>query len=114
MKIPFLITTDKVEILGKTIIGFAFFLWIVVHPRITGKKREEIILHEKIHFHQQMELLFVFHWILYSFFYLRGRINGLDHKQAYRNNPFELEAYQHDQNEDYLDKRKKYNWLKLI
>lgn len=112
MKLPIEIQTDKIEIFNA--IGFSFFIFIFVHPKLKGGKLKETVNHEKIHFQQQVELLFVLHWILYGLFYLRGRLRKLDHKQSYRKNPFEIEAYENDKDLEYLSKRKRYIWIKLI
>jgi len=75
------------------------------------KERKRLINHETIHFHQQLELLFIFHWLLYALFYAISRIAGRGHYIAYRYNPFEMEAYRHDGDLDYLPKRKLFAWF---
>jgi len=75
---------------------------------------EKTLRHETIHYHQQLELLFVIHWILYGFFHLRGLFKEESGEQAYRQNPFELEAYDNDDNSEYLDKRELYAWRKYL
>jgi hypothetical protein len=70
-------------------------------------------IHELIHFFQQIELLFVGHWILYVIFYIVERSKGMKHDLAYRNNPFEREAYANE-NLTYLITRKPYAWLKYM
>ncbi len=72
---------------------------------------EKTLRHETIHYHQQLELLFIFHWILYLAYYFKGLIKEKSGKTAYRQNPFELEAYDNDEDPDYLEKRKLYAWL---
>ena len=74
----------------------------------------ELINHETIHFFQQLELLFVIHWIMYAFFYLIGRVKGLNHNQAYLNNTFEKEAYANGADLLYIFKRKPYGWIKYL
>ena len=70
--------------------------------------------HETIHYHQQIELLFVFHWLLYFLFFLKGFIQERSGKLAYRQNPFELEAYDNDENPEYLSDRKMFAWIRYI
>jgi hypothetical protein len=81
-------------------------------------KKEEVsestIRHESIHFKQQLELLFVFQWILYGIFHLVGFLKSRDARWAYLSNPFELEAYDNDDDISYLEKRKCYAWTKYI
>lgn len=78
---------------------------IAIFPFIFTRKdeiSEEIINHEKIHFAQQKELLIIPFFLLYGIFHL---IYG------YRKNPFEKEAYNNDDNPEYLKNRKFWAWL---
>ena len=75
---------------------------------------EKTLRHETIHYHQQLELLFVLHWLLYVLFHLKGMMTERDGENAYRQNPFELEAYDNDSKEDYLESRKLFAWVKYI
>jgi len=68
--------------------------------------------HEKIHFMQQLELLFIFHWLLYGLFYFAARLAGHTHEKAYRSNPFEREAYDEENNLNYLNDRPGYSWMR--
>ena len=90
----------------------AFSFFIIVASR--GVMSERTKRHEIIHYKQQLEMLFVFQWILYGFFHLRGLISGLKGTEAYYMNPFELEAYENDDNPDYLKERKRYAWIKYL
>jgi hypothetical protein len=92
--------------------GFSFFIFIWISRLETQKDR--LIRHERIHFKQQLELIFVLHWLLYAVFYLISRIKGQRHYIAYRYNPFELEAYENDLDMEYLKKRKWFSWVKYI
>ena len=68
--------------------------------------------HEIIHYHQQIEMLFVFQWIMYGYYHLRGLMTGHRGDQAYYQNPFEREAYDNEKKYTYLEKRPLWNWLK--
>ena len=83
-------------------------------PFVWGRDEieERIRVHETIHFQQQLELLFVFQWVLYAAFWLIGVIKYRDAKQAYYNNMFEREAYAHDKFSSYLRIRPRYNWMR--
>jgi hypothetical protein len=70
--------------------------------------------HETIHYHQQWELLFVGQWILYAVFYLSGLIRYRSGEKAYRENPFEREAYDNQKKYTYLEKRPLWNWTHYI
>ena len=86
--------------------------------KIAGKTRTaaaaETVRHETIHFQQQLELLFVFQWLLYGLFWLIGQVKYRDGSKAYYESPFEREAYQNDKDEDYLKNRKRYAWVRYI
>ena len=75
---------------------------------------EKTLRHETIHYHQQIELFFVGQWFLYLAFFLRGLIKERSGANAYRQNPFELEAFDNDDNPDYLSQRPLYAWIKYI
>ena len=89
-------------------LSFFTFVWC------RGEIAEQTKRHETIHFQQQIELLFVLQWILYGVFYLIGLIRYRSGEKAYRNNPFEREAYSNDHDEEYLPNRKRYSWIKYI
>jgi hypothetical protein len=77
-----------------------------------GVLSEKIRNHETIHFQQQLELLFIGQWLLYLLAYLVGLVKHRSGAKAYRQNPFEQEAYDNDDNLDYLSERKRYSWIK--
>ena len=79
-----------------------------------GQLSEKTITHETIHFLQQVEMLFVFQWILYGLFYVIGRFTKGSWKAAYYGNPFEVEAYANDLDPDYLEERKFWAWTGYV
>lgn len=92
---------------------------ITLFPFILLKKTEDrendtLINHEKIHFYQQMELLVIPFYIWYLSEYYLKYLKYKNHEQAYRNISFEKEAYENDQDPDYLRKRKFWNFLKYL
>ncbi len=87
-------------------ISFGPFVWC------KGILSEKTRNHETIHFQQQLELLFVGQWLLYLLAYLVGLVKYRNGARAYRQNPFEQEAYDNDDSLDYLSERKRYSWLK--
>lgn len=91
--------------------ALSFGIWIFCRGEFSTRQRN----HERIHFQQQLELAFALQWVLYIVFHLvllvRYRGNG---RAAYRNNYFELEAYDHDVCPYYLEERKRYAWVKYI
>lgn len=66
--------------------------------------------HESIHWMQQKEMLYVpfYLWYVIEFIFRFLFIDGLG---AYRNLLFEQEAFDNDDNLDYLKTRKKYAWI---
>lgn len=92
--------------------GFSLFVFVWMYQHAPDKKR--LFHHENIHFRQQIEMLFIPHWILYVFYYFLNRLKGLAHNEAYRQNPFEKEAYANDHDFNYLVKRKFWAWTKYV
>lgn len=72
----------------------------------------ETLNHETIHIHQQMELLVIGFYLLYVYYYLVGLAKYKDKQKAYYMIPFEQEAYEYDNQLDYLETRKPYSWTK--
>ena len=108
--LPFKIYTRKKIFNYYTGLSFFIFIWI---SKLT-QDEVKLVRHEKIHFLQQIEMLFIFHWVLYAFFYIVARSKGHGHYAAYRHNPFELEAYTHESDASYLKTRKVFAWVKFI
>jgi hypothetical protein len=90
--------------------AFSFAIWVVCKGTMSERTKN----HETIHYYQQREMLFVFQWLLYLAFYIWGLIKYRDGETAYRENPFEREAYANDDNLEYLTTRKQYSWVKYI
>jgi hypothetical protein len=91
-------------------LSFFIFIWILR----TRKEDPSLKRHEVIHFWQQVELLFIFHWLLYGIFYLISRFHGQGHYQAYRTNPFECEAYDMEEKMTYLKDRRPFAWAPYV
>jgi len=70
--------------------------------------------HETIHFHQQIELLFVGFFLLYGMFWLIQLLRYKDSKRAYYENPFEREAYTNQRKYTFLEKRPLWNWIHYV
>ncbi|HEY0654303.1 MAG TPA: hypothetical protein VGD65_14285 [Chryseosolibacter sp.] len=91
-------------------LSFFVFIWIC---KLT-KDEVQLVRHEKIHFLQQVEMLFIFHWLLYGVFYVISRAKGHGHYVAYRYNPFEMEAYANEHDAEYLKNRRIFAWVPYI
>lgn len=85
-------------------ISLGWFVWC------RGKMTSVTRRHEGIHFQQHLELAFVGFWALYLGWYLWGLWRYRDAATAYRESPFEKEAYAGDTVEGYLSKRKMFAW----
>ncbi|MCC9041750.1 hypothetical protein LNQ81_03415 [Myroides sp. M-43] len=90
---------------------------ITLYPFIFLKSKDSknnlyLVNHERIHLHQQAELLIVFFylWYLMSFFYYYLRLRSV--KLAYKEVIFEREAYQNEHNLEYLKTRKFFSFLR--
>tara|TARA_Y100000310_G_scaffold280559_1_gene300382 strand:- start:70 stop:426 length:357 start_codon:yes stop_codon:yes gene_type:complete len=85
---------------------------ISIGPFVWGRSElsETTRNHETIHFQQQLELLFLFFYLLYGIFWLIGLIKYHSGKGAYYQIPFEQEAYSNEKNLQYLSHRKMYFW----
>ena len=70
--------------------------------------------HEKIHYVQQWELLFLGHWLLYGLFWFVGLVRYRNGVQAYKENPFEREAYANEKKYTYFNKRPLWNWIHYV
>ena len=90
--------------------AISFGLWVWCRGELSERTKR----HETIHYYQQIELAFIFHWLLYALFWLIGLIRYRDGAKAYRENPFEREAYKHDDDISYISERRKYAWVKEI
>lgn len=108
--IPFKIYTRRKIFNYYTGLSFFIFIWI---SRL-DKDEVKLTRHETIHFWQQVEMLFIFHWIFYSLFYLMARAKGHCHWVAYRYNPFEIEAFNNEARVEYLKVRKPFSWVSYV
>ena len=73
---------------------------------------EVLIRHETIHIKQQLELLIVGFYVWYAIDYLIKLIKTRKPKWAYRNIIFEKEAYDNQNDRDYLSKRTLWRFLR--
>ena len=83
------------------------------HP-VRFVKSVNIHRHETIHFRQQLEMLVIPFYIWYAVEFLVKFIMYKDYNKAYRSISFEREAYDNEDKYGYVEKRKMYNWIKLL
>ena len=91
----------------------AITLWPFIFIR-KGAANGKLINHENIHIAQCNELLVVGQALLYVLFFVVGLFRYRSVKLAYKNNPFEREAYDNQSNLKYLEERKWFAWRRYI
>ena len=92
-------------------------IWaITLYPFIIckGTLDQRTRTHEVIHLYQQRELLLIGFYLLYVAFWVWGLVKFRSFHAAYRNIPFEKEAYEHDLDPTYPLNRKTFSWVKFI
>lgn len=91
----------------------AINLFGLVFARKEGKPlSKNTVYHESIHTEQMKEMLYIFFYLWYLIEWIvKLFIYG---KKSYNNISFEREAYQYDRYADYVQFRKKYNWIKYL
>ena len=75
---------------------------------------QRLINHEQIHLRQQLELLILPFYIWYFIEYLIRLIQYKNVHQAYMNISFEREAYQNDEDLEFLQNRKLFSFLRFL
>ncbi|MDQ3141393.1 MAG: hypothetical protein M3Q56_04005 [Bacteroidota bacterium] len=89
----------------------AIWPFIIIRSQALSNDRV-LINHEKIHLRQQIELLLVFFYIIYFLEYVTYRIKGLNSLDSYCRISFEREAYEHENDMNYLKQRNHWVFLK--
>ena len=110
---PIIIQNSKIPVYLSIFINiYAITLFPFIISR--DEMSDVTINHEKIHIEQQRELLVVFFYILYIWYWLMGKVKGMNNHDAYMNIPFEREAYTQMYDENYLDNRERHAWRQYI
>jgi hypothetical protein len=91
------------EIGGITLFPFIF---------IRGEGNEQLIRHESIHIAQYAETLVLGFLVLYLYDFFVGLYKYKNFNDAYRSIRFEREAYGNEHDENYLEMRERFAWLK--
>ncbi|MDQ7947628.1 MAG: hypothetical protein REI78_06190 [Pedobacter sp.] len=91
--------------------GMAIFPFILV--RDEGSKADRVLInHEKIHLRQQLELFILPFYLLYLLLYLVNLLRYMNHYQAYRQIRFEREAFDHEDDLNYIQNRNFWAWMR--
>jgi hypothetical protein len=103
-KIPIILShISPIEIWAINIVFFVF---------CRGELNEETKVHETIHYQQWIELLIIGFAILYPTFWILNLLKGMTPSDAYKKNPFEVEAYENQGVYNYLENRRRYSWAR--
>lgn len=94
-------------------LGFACFPFVFLKLKQL-KENEILINHEKIHLKQQLELLIIPFYIVYTIEFLIRLWQYKKRHLAYRNISFEREAYANESHLGYLNQRPFWSFLKYI
>lgn len=95
------------NVLGITLCPFGIYM-----REVEGEITPADVMHERIHWRQQVEMLVIPFYIWYGIEYLIKVLIWA--KEAYFNISFEREAYRNDLLIDYLSKRQPYAWIKYL
>ena len=98
------------------IVPFLWYEGMALYPFIVLKSPAlkndlTFMQHEQIHLIQQKEMLLLPFYICYLLFYLYNLCRYRNHNRAYRQIPFEREAYCYESEPDYLARRKLWAWI---
>jgi hypothetical protein len=112
-KFPIFVEDSKVPVLLSKLAPIeihAISLGLVVFCR--SKFNDRTRVHETIHYRQWLELLFIGFLVLYPAFWIWNILKGMSGEDAYRNIPFEKEAWDNDRDMGYLFRRKPFAWAR--
>ena len=93
----------------------ALAIWPFIILKEPGLRSDSVLLHhERIHLRQQLELLWVFFFLIYLAEFLAKIIIYKQPKRAYRNISFEREAYQNEFDLDYARRKPLWSFVGYI
>lgn len=92
------------------------FIAITLFGVVFARKElnERIKNHEAIHIKQGNEMLWILFYLCYGIEWIVRLIQFRDKKLAYYNISFEREAYINQLDDEYLNKRKLFSWIKYL
>jgi hypothetical protein len=115
---PYVIITNRIP---DSLNGIAIFPFVFINKKNYERYYKDfpnqyktLINHETVHTMQQVECLVIPFYLFYFISYLINRVKGYGGFHAYRNNIFEMEAYDNEHDLTYLGKRKWFAWTKYI
>ncbi len=97
----------------KGYVGMAIFPFVFLkHRKLRANK--SLINHEKIHLRQQLELLIIPFHLWYVFEFIFRLIQHKRWKPAYKNISFEREAYENENDLNYIKSRPFWKFIKYL
>jgi hypothetical protein len=100
-------------LIPKKIAGLTLYPFVILKNK-SFKNNATIINHEKIHLKQQLELLIIPFYLWYLIEFLIRWAKCKNKSMAYLNICFEKEAYANELNNNYLEERKFWQFLKYF
>lgn len=97
----------------KDYVGLTLWPFIIL-KEIRLKKDTVLINHERIHLKQQLEMLILPFYMVYLMEWLLRTLRYRDSYKAYQNISFEREAYQNEDNLDYINQRNPFSFIKYL
>tara|TARA_B100001029_G_C15034629_1_gene439286 strand:+ start:1194 stop:1628 length:435 start_codon:yes stop_codon:yes gene_type:complete len=113
-RVPNWFSNKDMEMYGITLFPFIFVINFDNRQNELIYKKYEILNHEKIHFQQMLETGIIGFYLIFLLEFMYKSIKYKNIVQGYLNISFEIESYKNMKNLQYLDYRKRYNWLKYI
>jgi hypothetical protein len=98
----------------KGFVAMAVFPFIFVRKENEYQFSTQVHNHEKTHFEQQKELLFLLFYVWYILEYIIKLFIYQSFNKAYKNISFEREANAHEKDPEYLKNRKLYSFIKYV
>lgn len=109
------------KIIYNKLIPFPGFAHMNIFGLIFARKDQKMKLtlrtinHESIHTEQYKDLFYVLFLIVYLIEWIIKSVIGIFvHKSGYRSISLEQEAFYHQYDYNYIDHRKRFNWLKYV
>lgn len=94
--------------------AITILIWMFIREEYKGMLPWWAEVHENIHLRQEIELGFIFFYLIYGLEYIIKLCITWNHLKAYMSISFEQEAYSNQFDKNYLENRKHYAWLKYL
>lgn len=98
----------------KGYVAISLFGIIFIRKESKWRFNKVVESHEKIHFAQQREMLFLPFFVWYGVEYIVRLIINKNHMKAYKSISFEKEAYTFQKISNYAECRTPFSWLQYV